>query len=82
MGYSCICNYVTRSCLEYTVDALVYKYCNNIVMLTQQTKVYQHSCHNTNEAYSKLTKSKEKVDTSKGARKKKAVDKDMEVSIA
>ena len=46
----------------------------------QQTKVYQHSCHNTAEAHSKVVKCKEKVDTSRGgARKKKAQDKELEV---
>ncbi len=53
-----------------------------ILCFIQQTKVYQHSCHNTNEAYNKLTKSKEKVDAAKGARRKKAVEKDLEVIIA
>ena len=43
--------------------------------------MYQHSCHNTAEAHSKLAKCKEKVDGSKGtARKKKAQEKEQEVS--
>ena len=47
----------------------------------QQTKVYQHSCHNTAEAHNKLVKCKEKVDGSRGAaRKKKAQEKELEVS--
>lgn len=46
----------------------------------QQTKVYQHSCHNTAEAHNKLVKCKEKVDGSRGAaRKKKAQEKELEV---
>ena len=46
----------------------------------QQTKVYQHSCHNTAEAHNKLVKCKEKVDASRGAaRKKKAQEKELEV---
>lgn len=46
----------------------------------QQTKVYQHSCHNTAEAHNKVVKCKEKVDASRGAaRKKKAQEKEMEV---
>lgn len=47
----------------------------------QQTKVYQHSCHNTSEAYVKVCKSKEKVDSIKGqsARRKKAEEKFKEV---
>ena len=49
--------------------------------LLQQTKVYQHSCHNTAEAHNKLVKCKEKVDGSRGAaRKKKAQEKELEVS--
>ncbi len=47
----------------------------------QQTKVYQHSCHNASEAYVKASKSKEKLDSIKGvsARRKKAEDKFKEV---
>ena len=52
-----------------------------LVVLTQQTKVYHHSCHNTAEAHNKVVKCKEKVDGSRGvARKKKAQEKEMEVS--
>ena len=47
---------------------------------SQQTKVYQHSVHNTAEAYNKLTKSKEKLDATRGTtRRKKAQEKQMEV---
>ena len=42
----------------------------------QQTKVYQHSCHNTMEAHNKLMKMKEKQGT---GRKKKGKDKEVEV---
>jgi len=46
----------------------------------EQTKVYQHSVHNTAEAYNKLTKSKEKLDATRGTtRRKKAQEKQMEV---
>lgn len=47
----------------------------------QQTKVYQHSCHNTSEAYVKVYKTKEKLDSIRGAtaRRKKAEDKCKEV---
>ena len=43
--------------------------------------MYQHSCHNTSEAYGKLAKSKEKLDSIKGpaARRKKAEEKFREV---
>ena len=43
--------------------------------------MYQHSCHNTSEAYVKSSKSKEKLDSIKGvsARRKKAEDKFKEV---
>ena len=46
----------------------------------QQTKVYQHSCHNTSEAYAKVCKSKEKMDSIKGpSSRKKAEEKFKEV---
>ena len=46
----------------------------------QQTKVYQHSCHNTSEAYAKVCKSKEKLDSVKGlSARRKAEDKWKEV---
>ncbi len=60
---------------------MVVRMCHYVVASIQQTKVYQHSCHNTNEAYTKLAKSKEKVDAAKGARRKKALEKDLEVII-
>ena len=61
------------------VQVLMYHYCCSTP--SQQTKVYQHSCHNTNEAHNKLTKSKEKLEGAKGARRKKALEKDMEVCV-
>lgn len=52
------------------------------IYLSQQTKVYHHSCYNTHEAHNKLVKSKEKVDAARNStqRRKKALEKEAEVS--
>ena len=50
---------------------------------TQQTKVYQYTCHHCMEAHGKLVKSKERVDSIKNpARRKKAEEKEKEVRIS
>ena len=55
--------------------------CVCVCVMVQQTKVYQHSCHNTTEASLKVAKSREKLDATKGPaqRRKKAEDKYKEV---
>ena len=45
----------------------------------QLTKVYQHSCHNVAEAIEKHARNKEKVESTRESRKKKAEDKEKEV---
>ena len=51
-------------------------------LVTQQTKVYQYTCHHCMEAQGKLVKSKERVDSIKNpARRKKAEEKEKEVRL-
>lgn len=49
--------------------------------ISQQTKVYQHSYYNSQVAYNKWMKSKDKLDATRNAtqRRKKAMEKEAEV---
>ena len=60
---------------------LVHVHASPLDLYLQQTKVYQHSCYNTQEAYNKLMKSKEKVETARSSatRRRKAQEKELEV---
>lgn len=54
----------------------------DMYMLSQQTKVYQHSYYNSQVTYNKWMKSKDKLDATRNAtqRRKKAMEKEAEVS--
>lgn len=66
---------LTKKCKDICVD-IQDQFLKELRDLSEQTKVYQHSCHNTSEAYAKVCKSKEKMDSIKGpSSRKKAEEK-------
>jgi len=73
---ACVCVYL--QCKEICIETQD-NFLKELRDFGEQTKVYQHSVHNTAEANNKLTKSKEKLDATRGTtRRKKAQEKQME----
>jgi hypothetical protein len=71
---------LTKKCREICVEVQDH-FLKELRDLGEQTKVYHHSCYNTNEAHNKLVKSREKIDAARNStqRRKKALEKEAEV---
>jgi SLIT-ROBO Rho GTPase activating protein len=70
---------LTKKCREICVEVQDH-FLKELRDLGEQTKVYHHSCYNTNEAHNKLVKSREKIDAARNStqRRKKALEKEAE----